>query len=287
MSVLQLDQLNQPLHIRKAATPQLQLPSTVRPVRHALMLHARLHAPHLLHLLHSELTRIPVRVNQLNKRTPQLLRTGDRARPQERLKLPCLCPALIVGAVRIQRAHQCPLLTFRAQIRVYFKRAFGADCRAYRLFNQLHQPVHNAVRLRLGFTLVCPLHGAMHKHHVRVGAETVLCTAQTTHRYHRYLGQQRILLLVFGALSRRFLRIVLRCVFFLGRGFLVALPCLDLFAFRQGERRANGTLVHGRQPGAHLLHAQQIQGVPHGDAQNLAAAQVPYRAHSVRRIFMS
>ena len=138
MSMLQLDQLNQPLHIRKAATPQLQLPGTICPVRHALMLHARLHAPHLLRLLHRELTRIPVRVNQLNKRPPQVFRTGDRARPQERLKLPGLCPALIVGAVRIQRAHQCPLLTFRAQVRVYLKRAFGTNRRAYRLFNQLH-----------------------------------------------------------------------------------------------------------------------------------------------------
>ena len=127
----------------------------------------------------------------------------------------------------------------------------------------------------------------MHEHHVCIGAEAVLCTTQATHRNYRYLGQQWVPLFFFGVLPRRILRIVLRCVALLGRSFLVALPCLDLFAFRQGKRRPDGTLVHGCQPGAHLLHAQQVQGISHGDAQNLAASQVPYRAHSVRRVLVS
>ena len=177
MGMLQLNQLNQPLHVREPAAPQFQLPGAVCPVRHALMLHARFHAPHLLRLLSRELARVPVRVNQLNKRTPQLLRTSNRASPQKRLKLPGLSPALIVGAVRVQRAHQRPLLTFRAQIRIHLKRAFGTDRRAYRLFNQLHQPVYNTVRLRLGFLFTSAFHGAVHKHHVRVRAEAVLGAA--------------------------------------------------------------------------------------------------------------
>ena len=127
----------------------------------------------------------------------------------------------------------------------------------------------------------------MHKHHVCIRTEAVLCAAQAPHRNYRDLGQQWSLLLVFGALPRCLLRIVLRCVVLLGRSFLVAFPYVGLFTLRQGECRANGTFIDGRQPGAHLLHAQQVQGISHGDAQNLAAAQVPYRAHSVRRVLVS
>src|SRR5690606_15691841 len=48
----------------------------------------------------------------------ELLVTRDRACFQKGLELPALRPAIVVGQVRGEGAHECPLLALRTQVRV-------------------------------------------------------------------------------------------------------------------------------------------------------------------------
>ena len=63
---------------------------------------------------------------------PQVRRTCNRAGFQQRLELPVLRPPLVVAHVGFDGAHQRPVLTFGAQVRVHLPqgrlRGWGHDC---------------------------------------------------------------------------------------------------------------------------------------------------------------
>ena len=150
-------------------------------MRHAFVLHARLHAANLLHLLGREGCRVAVRVDELHEGLAELWVTADGAGSGERLELPGFGPTLVVGAVGVQRSHDGTLLAFGAQVGVHFEGAFGANRGLDGLLEQGEGAVHDARSLFLRGVLVDPFERFVYEHNIRVGPEAVLGPAQATH----------------------------------------------------------------------------------------------------------
>ena len=166
---LQLHELHGPLDVREPAVAELEVRLAVGAARQPLGLHPRLEGADLAHLAVVEPARGPAhRRDEREEALAELGVTGHRRRPQQRLGLPHERPAVVVLAVRLERAHQrarsCPRVAATASTS-----RFGVGAAQPEQPDQL---LDDLERLRLGLALVGALDRVVHEEHVGVASRS-------------------------------------------------------------------------------------------------------------------
>ena len=132
-AVLELEQLHGELDVRERAAAQLEVELGVLARRDALPLDARLHAPHLAHVVLGERVAVHERLDELDEPLGELGVAGDRTRLEQRLELPRQRPPLVVRPVAVEAARERALLALGSQVGVDAERlALGAWSRRSR-----------------------------------------------------------------------------------------------------------------------------------------------------------
>ena len=111
---------------------------------------------------------------------------GNRVGPQQRLALPDERPAVVVGGVRRQGAHQRPLTALGPQVGVHRQGRVRGGHR-----EQPAQLLHGGVRGLRGVLLVGALERVVDEEHVGVAGVAELATAEPAHGDDGEPGRQR------------------------------------------------------------------------------------------------
>ena len=120
--MLQLQQLHEPLHVAQRAAPQLEMSGGVHSARQPLRLDAGLDALHLPHVRLRDGCWVPHLIGEALEGS-QHAGVADRPpRAEERLRLPGERPAIVVGAIAVQRTHDSPVLALRSEPQVEVER---------------------------------------------------------------------------------------------------------------------------------------------------------------------
>ena len=154
LSVHQLQQLDRELDIAQAAGAELEL--------HVQLVGGDIVGDPLAHPLHRVDEVLPrrarphLRRHRLHVLPTELEIPSERACLQQRLELPTLGPPLVVRDVRLEGAHERPVLALRSQVRVDLPQAgLGGQIvdAAHRLHRQLRCDRHGPVVREGGLTV--------------------------------------------------------------------------------------------------------------------------------------
>ena len=182
LAVHQLQKLDGELHVPQATRSELELEVELLPrdVRgHPL--------PHPLHPLDEVLPRCAAphpRRHRSAVPLPQFQVAGKRPGLQQGLELPALGPAVVVRNVRLESAHERPVLALRPEVRVHLpQRGFfgGVMDAPHRGHGEFRRNLHGPVA-------VCPFRGFCHEDDVDVAHVVQLgrtCLAHTNDRQPR------------------------------------------------------------------------------------------------------
>ena len=176
--MLQLQQLHEPLDVAERAAAKLQVTSRVGGLRQPFGLDARLDTPHLARVGLGQRCGIPHGVGQDREVAQKRLVARDTTSAQQRLSLPRERPALVVGAVRVERPHDRPVAPLGPEVDVEVERQAQVVCEALEF-------VHDVLGARL--RVLARTRVAIDVHDISVGAEAELGSAVAAHRDDREL----------------------------------------------------------------------------------------------------
>ena len=116
-TVHELEQLHRELDVADAAAAPLEL-AFGQALALGEILRPFLHRADLAYRIGIEDARATRGARELHEAIAEGRVAGDRARLEQRLELPRLCPALVVRRVAVDRARERPAPSFRAQVGV-------------------------------------------------------------------------------------------------------------------------------------------------------------------------
>ena len=247
--VLELEQLHRPLDVGQAPVAKLEVGAAVGTARQSLRLHPGLEGADVTDLRRAQAVgRVTKGVDEGEEVSGQLLGPVDRRGPQQRLELPRQGPALVVGAVRVEAAHERSALALGPEVSVETDRRVGSVAREL-TGELLHDRGHPCLHLRLGLTR----RWAVDEEHVGVGGVAHLCPTEAAHADDEDLAADGPLL-----------------------------PPLDVGDDRaeRGTDRRRGEVGQGLTDSLQVEHAEQVG---EGDPQQLVPADGAHGRDGLRR----